>query len=261
MATFRGLVHTCCGIRHVDVTFASPVRNVSASMRTEPFRRAAGRRRVRLALTLAATPIGLSTALTIATSGSAAAEPRPIHEDSTHQAAPSLVFEDVVDDAFLDDDGRAPSRSTSVLDVCPVDGRHDFEDSWGWPRSGGRTHQGVDLIAERGTPIVAVRDGVVEHTQSRLGGRSAWLITDDGTRFYYAHLDEWTGPEREVEVGDVIGTVGSTGNAGGPHLHFEIRPDDDAINPYTHTVQACGDPTVEAAPAVSTRHGHLVRPV
>ena len=157
---------------------------------------------------------------------------------------------------------RAHVRSTSVLDVCPVDGPHDFEDSWGWPRSGGRTHEGVDLIADRGTPIVAVRDGTVEHTQSRLGGRSAWLITDEGLRFYYAHLDEWAGPEREVEAGDVIGTVGSTGNARGPHLHFEIRPGDDAVNPYAFTVDACGDPTIVPLPHVAAAVGvQTARPI
>ena len=234
-------------------------------MRTEPSRRAAGRRRVRLAIplsttTAASTVFAAAAAVTalVAAPDVATAEPRPIHTrvDATTSTDAGMTF----DEAFVDDGVDGPSAAVSVLDACPVEGEHEFEDSWGWARGGGRRHQGVDLIAERGTPVVAVRDGELEHTQSSRGGRSAWLITGEGLRFYYAHLDDWIGEERTVEAGDVIGTVGSTGNAHGPHLHFEIRPGRTAINPYVHTVDACGPRTGTEAEGDSL-DGGLVRPV
>lgn len=236
-------------------------------MRTEPSRRAAGRRRVRLAIPLstatASSVLAAAAAVTtlVAAPGVATAEPRPIHTrvDAPASSDAGMTF----DEAFVDDGVDGPSAAVSVLEACPVEGEHEFEDSWGWARSGGRTHQGVDLIAERGTPVVAVRDGELEHTRSSRGGRSAWLITDEGLRFYYAHLDEWIGEERTVEAGDAIGTVGSTGNAHGAHLHFEIRPGRTAINPYVHTVDACGpgDGTETEAGADDPLGRGLIRPV
>ena len=123
--------------------------------------------------------------------------------------------------------------------ACPLAGESDFSDSWGDARSGGRRHQGVDMIAERGTPVVATLAGFAEFKNTRAGGKSVWLTTADGDKFFYAHLDQWQGESRDVERGEVIGSVGSTGNAGGPHLHFEVRPGGEAINPYPPTAQAC----------------------
>ncbi|MFK8025801.1 MAG: M23 family metallopeptidase [Ilumatobacter sp.] len=126
-----------------------------------------------------------------------------------------------------------------LLDACPVDGSSTFEDSFGWARSGGRSHQGVDLIAARGTPVVAVRDGFANLKTSRLGGRAAWLTTPEGDEFYYAHLDDWNGESRDVMAGELIGWVGSTGNARGAHLHFEAHPGGDLVNPYPATHLVC----------------------
>jgi murein DD-endopeptidase MepM/ murein hydrolase activator NlpD len=126
-----------------------------------------------------------------------------------------------------------------LLDACPLDGPASFEDSWGWARSGGRSHEGVDMIADRGVPVIAVRDGDARFNTNSLGGRAIWLTTDDGDKFYYAHLDDWEGESRTVRAGDVIGYVGSTGNAHGPHLHFETHPDGEVENPYGHTLVAC----------------------
>lgn len=123
--------------------------------------------------------------------------------------------------------------------ACPVAGDSSFSDSWGDARSGGRRHEGVDMAAEYGTPIVATLAGRAEFKSTRAGGKSVWLATADGDKFFYAHLDEWEGESRDVERGEVIGYVGSTGNAGGPHLHFEVRPGGVAINPYPATAQAC----------------------
>ena len=127
--------------------------------------------------------------------------------------------------------------------TCPVAGDSVFSDSWGNARSGGRRHQGVDMVAPRGTPVVAALAGFAEFKNTSAGGKSVWLTTTNGDKFFYAHLDAWEGVSRDVAQGDVIGYVGSTGNAGGPHLHFEVRPGGRAVNPYPPTAAACAPRT------------------
>ncbi len=123
--------------------------------------------------------------------------------------------------------------------VCPVNGPVGFGDTWGAPRSGGRSHQGVDMIGARGLPLVAVVDGFVQQKTNSLGGNAVWLSGADGNKYYYAHLDSW-GAGGSVTAGTVIGYLGDTGNArfSVPHLHFEIHPGGGAaVNPYP-TVRA-----------------------
>jgi peptidoglycan LD-endopeptidase LytH len=124
--------------------------------------------------------------------------------------------------------------------VCPVGGVSGYGDTWGAPRSGGRRHQGVDMIAPSGTPLVAVDNGWVEHKQNRLGGVTMVLSGDRGNRYYYAHLSAYEGAPGWYEQGQVIGYVGDTGNATGiPHLHFEIRPGHGVpVNPYPSVLAA-----------------------
>ena len=135
----------------------------------------------------------------------------------------------------------------SELDACPVPGATHYVDGWGDARSGGRRHEGVDMEARRGTPVLAVRAGDAEFKRSNLGGNAIWLTTPSGERFYYAHLDAWEGESRSVEAGEVIGYVGQTGNARGDHLHFETRAGDIAVNPYPFVEDACA-PTVDPRP-------------
>jgi len=116
--------------------------------------------------------------------------------------------------------------------VFPVYGTVSFGDSFGTPRSDvpGGWHHGEDIFAPKGTPILAVADGTLYSIGwNDIGGYRLWLRDHSGNQFYYAHLSAYSPLAVEgsaVKAGDVIGFVGSTGDADGglPHLHFEIHP-------------------------------------
>lgn len=131
--------------------------------------------------------------------------------------------------------------------TCPVNAATSFSNSWGAPRSGGRTHKGVDMIAVRNAPLVAIESGVVTRTSSSsLGGLSIYLAGSSGSRYYYAHLESFAAGVSGglvVSVGDTIGFNGSSGNAPDylPHLHFQYAPPgSDWINPYPLVKALCG---------------------
>jgi len=127
------------------------------------------------------------------------------------------------------------------LAVFPVQGPHSFIDDFGAPRHQG-PHQGNDIIAVRGAPVVAVADGAIEQmtrVERGLGGIWIRLRADAGTAYYYAHLSSIAPglvPGTRVAAGQRIGAVGRTGDARGGvhHLHFEIHPRGGrrVINPY-----------------------------
>jgi murein DD-endopeptidase MepM/ murein hydrolase activator NlpD len=136
---------------------------------------------------------------------------------------------------------RKPANVLMPLKVFPVDpaGHPRVSDDFGKPRGehGERSHQGNDIFAPEGTPVLAVDDGKVTHRTNKLGGTVAFLHAGDGTRYYYAHLSAYEGPARTVKSGEVIGYVGRTGNAAttAPHLHFEVSPSGngrDNVNPF-----------------------------
>jgi murein DD-endopeptidase MepM/ murein hydrolase activator NlpD len=123
----------------------------------------------------------------------------------------------------------------------PVRGAHSFADTWGAPRSGGRVHRGTDVMAAEGTPLVAVVPGIISGlcpTDVGLGGISIYLRGNNGYVYFYCHLNRIAdGITRGVSVkaGQVVGYVGTTGNAGrnSPHLHFAMRPGGGgSVNPY-----------------------------
>ena len=131
--------------------------------------------------------------------------------------------------------------------IFPVQGPHSFSDTFGAPRSGGRTHKGADIFCKRDTPLVAVVDGVIvgaNPVDTGLGGRTVSLRGADGHRYYYAHLSslgEGIQPGVRVNAGQVVGYAGNTGNArySAVHLHFEIHPwGGAAIDPYPILVGA-----------------------
>jgi peptidoglycan LD-endopeptidase LytH len=130
--------------------------------------------------------------------------------------------------------------------VFPVDGPNSFSNTFGAPRSGGRTHEGCDIFTARNTPLVACVDGVITSTNpvnTGLGGVTIHLRGGNRTVYYYAHLSSIASgihAGSRVSAGDVIGYAGNTGNASGGavHLHFEIRPNGGgAINPYPTLVK------------------------
>jgi murein DD-endopeptidase MepM/ murein hydrolase activator NlpD len=126
-----------------------------------------------------------------------------------------------------------PSSGSRGTDrrVCPVRGPVRIGQGWGAPRDGGRRrHQGIDLLAPAGTPLVAVADGritrISNHDQG-LGGISLRLTDRAGIGYYYAHNQRNLARlGQRVRRGQVIAQVGSSGNARGgpPHLHFQIHP-------------------------------------
>jgi len=134
----------------------------------------------------------------------------------------------------------APSGPAVVPTVFPMLGPCWFSDTWKAPRSGGRQHEGVDIIAKSGTPIYAVSNGTITRIfldrPGSLGGNAVRLTASDGTYFHYAHLSafaEGTSLGATVVAGQVIGYNGSTGSSSTPHLHFEYHPGGGAaVNPY-----------------------------
>ncbi len=123
--------------------------------------------------------------------------------------------------------------------VFPVADPHTFSSTFGAPRSGGRSHQGADIFAPMGTPLLASERGIIDNMGTgTLGGIKLWVIGESGTQYYYAHLIDYAEGITDgtlVEAGEVIGYVGNTGNAIStpPHLHYEIHPDGgEAIDPY-----------------------------
>jgi murein DD-endopeptidase MepM/ murein hydrolase activator NlpD len=147
---------------------------------------------------------------------------------------------------------------TRFLHEDDIDG---FSDTWGAARSGGRRHQGTDVMAPKGTPVVAVADGFVEAMED--GRRSGYYVRlrhADNWVTWYIHLNNDTpgtddgsgGPEAAfapglevgdfVAAGDVIGYTGDSGNAESraAHTHFELQHNDRYLNPYPY-LQAAWD--------------------
>jgi len=159
-----------------------------------------------------------------------------------------------------------PAKSQVIKDIeFPIRGEYQpFTDSYGDPRSGGRSHIGIDILAAKMTPLVAVVDGVVTFAPKSepYWGYALYIKGDDGWEYRYLHINNDTpgtddnaggfkydfapGISKGVRVarGQLVAYIGDSGNAEWvtPHLHFEIhRPggsDGDTINPYESLVAA-----------------------
>ena len=140
-------------------------------------------------------------------------------------------------------------------EYCPVDGPVAYSNDYGIYAKG-RTHRGIDMFATRGAPVLAPVDGTVTFGKGRKGGLVAWLNTDDGVRYYFAHMDDrnlevagW------VEAGTLIGWVGNTGNARGtsPHLHFSVQVNGRFHSPYDMLEGTCPNPAPEPRVSIGIR--------
>lgn len=136
--------------------------------------------------------------------------------------------------------GSIPTVSGGALQACPAPGT-SFTDTFGAPRSGGRSHMGVDMMGNYGMPIYAAQSGSVSHSSSSLGGMQAYVYAGNGDYTFYAHLQGYSGASGQVSAGTLIGYMGDTGNAtGSPHLHFEYHPGGGgAVNPTPYVAAVC----------------------
>jgi murein DD-endopeptidase MepM/ murein hydrolase activator NlpD len=139
----------------------------------------------------------------------------------------------------------APPAPAPSGRACPVDGAVTFRDSWGEPRSGGRTHKGVDMMAARWTPLVAIEAGTIYQVSwHSAGGLGVYLRGVSGGTWYYAHNEATASgisPGVRVEAGQLIAYVGSSGNASTPHVHFGWQPQSNWVyaNPYPIVNELC----------------------
>lgn len=129
--------------------------------------------------------------------------------------------------------------------AIPVQGvsRQQLSDTWGAARSQGRSHEGIDIMAKKGTKVYSTTDGVVGSLKgNNLGGTVVWIIGPAGSWHYYAHLSKQNPKLLEgapIRKGDLIGYVGNTGNARHTvtHLHYGIYLNGKgrgAVNPYPY---------------------------
>src|SRR4051812_4048344 len=145
-----------------------------------------------------------------------------------------------------------------TLDVFPVQGPCSFGDTYGAQRSGGRFHEGVDIIAKAGQFVYAVKDGVLTKkyldAPGSLSGNGWRLTTADGTYFFYAHLSAFApglSVGSAVKAGQVVGQVGMTGDAPIPHTHFEVHPGGGpSVNPtpIVRAIDGCKNSAVPPQP-------------
>lgn len=137
----------------------------------------------------------------------------------------------------------ARSFALDEFRVCPIKGRHWFQDTWGAARESGRTHKGTDLMSLHGMKLYAMETGrIIQMNWHWAGGRTLYLLGDtSGDVYYYAHMDGYArtiGLGSRVDAGDHLGWVGYTGNADSPHLHLGWMPGTGGVdfdrleNPY-----------------------------
>ena len=123
--------------------------------------------------------------------------------------------------------------------AMPVQGvqPRQVADTWGAPRGSSRRHEGVDIFAARGTPVLSSTEGIVTRVGATpIGGNVVWVVGPALQRHYYAHLED----HADISVGDrvfpgsVLGSVGDSGNARGtpPHLHYGVYARGGAFNPH-----------------------------
>jgi murein DD-endopeptidase MepM/ murein hydrolase activator NlpD len=128
--------------------------------------------------------------------------------------------------------------------ACILERPYSFVDSWGAARSGGRRHQGTDVMAPHGARVFAFVNGVVSRESSSTnGGIQLYLQGDNGVEYFYAHLSGYAvSTGTRVRAGQLVAYNGQTGNARytAPHTHFEVHLAGGPVNPYPYLKRACG---------------------
>ena len=155
-------------------------------------------------------------------------------------------LDEAIDQAAIEYEAFRAGSEVFIHGVAfPIGGSYPTPliDSYGFPRMTGTPdehwHEGIDIFAPRGTPLVATERGIITKLGvGRLGGLKFWLKGESGSEWYYAHLDSFAPGLANgvvVEAGDLVGYVGNTGNAVGtpPHLHMQLHPGGGRpVNPY-----------------------------
>jgi murein DD-endopeptidase MepM/ murein hydrolase activator NlpD len=128
--------------------------------------------------------------------------------------------------------------------ACILERPYTYVDSWGAARSGGRSHQGTDVMAPHGARVFAFVNGVVSRESSSAnGGIQLYLQGDNGVEYFYAHLSGYAvSTGTRVRAGQLIAYNGQTGNAAAtaPHVHFEVHLSGGPVNPYPYLKRVCG---------------------
>jgi murein DD-endopeptidase MepM/ murein hydrolase activator NlpD len=127
--------------------------------------------------------------------------------------------------------------------ACILERPYSYVDSWGAARSGGRSHQGTDVMAPHGVRVFAIVNGVVSRESSSTnGGIQLYLQGDNGIEYFYAHLSGYAvAAGTRVRAGQLVAYNGQTGNARytAPHVHFEVHPGGTPVNPYPYLRRVC----------------------
>ncbi len=149
-------------------------------------------------------------------------------------AAAAAAASGYASSAYVDPSGR----------TCAIAGANSFSDTWGAPRSGGRTHTGLDMVAAMGTPVVAIENGYIWSPNWHwAGGNGVYVRGDSGDIYYYAHLQGYAPglyDGQRVGVGQVIAYNGNSGNAAVPHVHLGYQPGGGPLtNPYQLMAKLC----------------------
>lgn len=200
-------------------------------------------------------PVASASALSgvsaVASSDTTADRERALSRDSQREAIADAAEEDLQEEA----EAQAKERNAALAQLAASAEQHAAElaaNEWVLPLKPGtyrlsarfgqssslwaNTHTGLDFAAPAGTPVVSIATGKVTATEyDGSYGNKTVVALENGTEVWYCHLTAFSvNPGDRVDSGQVIGTVGSTGNSTGPHLHLEIRPGaGDAVDPFT----------------------------
>ncbi len=172
----------------------------------------------------------------------------------------SLSFDRLIDEAHAQKD-----KLVHIPSVLPLSaGSYSFACGYGYRRDPAfgttRFHEGIDLAAKAGTPVIATADGIVSVAE-RKGGYGNCIDIDHGYNYVsrYAHLSQINvSPGQPVKRGDVIGRVGSTGHSSGPHLHYEVRYREEAENPVNYSFAEADADEYEKMLELAENAGHMM---